>query len=166
MSMVQVNVDEVPSRDERMRPAPRFQPRPTRKVWSLNVLLVDDDQADTSLILNVLRRHPNVSRVHASDAPEVALREMAAGQLRPDLLLLDIHMPRVNGFEFLKALRRLPDMDAVPVVFLTTSGLGDDVMSAMDSSASLYVIKPDTYAELEIRLDGIIARAISGVWGR
>jgi CheY-like chemotaxis protein len=144
----------------------RFEPRPPLRVWSINVLLVEDDAADTSLILNVLKRHPNVSTAHAADAPDIALHQLASGHLRPDLVLLDIHMPRINGFGFLEGLRQIPTMAAVPVVFLTTSCLGKDVVAARHSSASFYLIKPDSYVELQTRLDGVIKRAISGVWSK
>jgi len=154
----------LPSEDEGARRGSR--PQPAQQVWRLNVLLVDDDPADTSLILSVLVRHPGVATARAVDAPVLALRQLLAGYRKPDLVLLDIHMPRIDGFEFLKGLRRLPGMASVPVVFLTTSGLGKDVIAYMGSSASLYVIKPDTFGELQTRLDGIIERAISGVWSK
>jgi CheY-like chemotaxis protein len=138
---------------------------PARRVWSLSVLLVDDDVADTTLILNVLKRHPAVTTAHATNSPEFALRQLAKGQLMtPGLLLLDIHMPRLDGFEFLKALRKIAGMEAVPVVFLTTSGLASDVAKTRDSSASLYVVKPDTYFELQSCLSGVLRRATSGQW--
>jgi CheY-like chemotaxis protein len=155
-----------PPRDARVRRRPRFEPRPVQQVWSINVLLVEDDAADTTLILNVLKRHPNVSTAHAANAPDLALSQLAAGHLNPDLILLDIHMPRMNGFRFLDSLRRIPVMTGVPVVFLTTSGLARDVVEARHCSAAFYVIKPDTYVELQARLDGVIKRAISGVWSK
>ena len=46
-----------------------YEPKAEQRVWSINVLVVDDDAADTSLILNVLKRHPNVSATHAIDEP-------------------------------------------------------------------------------------------------
>jgi CheY-like chemotaxis protein len=138
---------------------------PPRSVWSLNVLLVDDDLADTTLILNVLKRHPNVSNAYATDAPEFALRQLTvSNQIRPDLVLLDIHMPRLDGFEFLQALRRIPTMTRVPVVFLTTSRLASDVMKTKDTSASSYVIKPNSYLELQASLNGVVRAAASGRW--
>src|SRR5271154_5240405 len=82
-------------RGDLARRSPRFEPRPSQHVWSINVLLVEDDAADASLCLNVLKRHPNVSAAHAADAPDVALQQLAAGHLQPDLILLDIHMPRI-----------------------------------------------------------------------
>jgi DNA-binding response OmpR family regulator len=139
-------------------------PRP-RRVWALNVLLVDDDAADTALIMNVLKRHPNVSTALATDAPEFVLRQLRTGrQMKPDLILLDIHMPRVDGFTFLTALRGIPEMAEVPVVFLTTSCLSSDVAKTRGSSALLYVIKPETYLELQSRLNGVLRRAASGQW--
>jgi DNA-binding response OmpR family regulator len=139
-------------------------PRP-RRVWALNVLLVDDDAADTALIMNVLKRHPNVSTALATDAPEFVLRQLRTGrQMKPDLVLLDIHMPRVDGFAFLSALRGIPEMTEVPVVFLTTSCLSSDVAKTRGSSALLYVIKPETYLELQSRLNGVLRRAASGRW--
>ena len=152
------------SRDDVFKLEPRFEPQPPRRIWSLNVLLVDDDAADVSLILNVLKRHPNVSSAHATDAPEFALRQLAAGRLKPDLILLDIHMPRLDGFEFLGALRRIPTMATVPVAFLTTSCLAKDVMAAKSGSASLYIIKPDTYEELQASLNGVLRRAVRSGW--
>ena len=117
---------------------------PAAQFWSLNVLLVEDDAADTSLILDVLKRHPNVSAASAIDAPEEALRKLATTRKKPDLVFVDIHMPRINGFQFLDGMRRIPEMVEVPVVFLTTSGLARDVFEARHSTASLYVVKPDT----------------------
>lgn len=143
-----------------------LESRASQHVWSINILVVEDDPADTSLILNVLRRHPNVSATHATDAPDTALAQLSAGQLDPDLVLLDIHMPRLDGFGFLEGLRRIPSMVGVPVVFLSTSRLARDVIEARHTSASFYVIKPDTYQELQTRLDGVIKRAISGAWSR
>lgn len=142
-------------------PQPRFAPRPESRAWSVNILVVEDDLADTSLILDVLRRHPNVAAAHATDAPDVALHQLSAGQLRPDLVLLDIRMPRLDGFEFLDRLRRIPAMFDTPVVFLTTSALASDVIEARHSSACSYIVKPETYDELKARLDKVIKRVVS-----
>src|SRR5271154_3275741 len=90
----------------------------TARFSGISVLLVDDDPADVSLILGVLKRHPRVSMARATDAPVFALREIEAGRLSADLVLLDIHMPKMDGFEFLEEMRDLPKMAGVPVVFL------------------------------------------------
>jgi len=155
---------DVVQSSERPWPAPQFEPRSPNRTWSLNVLLVDDDIADTCLILNVLRRHPQVSAAHATDAPEFALRQLEMGRLKPDLVLLDIHMPKVSGFTFLQEMRQIPRLAVVPVVFLTTSRLESDVMRAKTATASSYVIKPESYLELQARLNGVVRQAAAGRW--
>jgi DNA-binding response OmpR family regulator len=137
-----------------------------RKPWSLNVVLVEDDAADSSLILGVLERHPEVASSVAFDRPEPALRRIESGHLQPDLILLDLRLPGMDGFSFLKRVRRHPETALTPVVFLTTSRSVRDVEEARSSSAALYVVKPDSYAELQARLDVVIRRAISNAWGR
>jgi DNA-binding response OmpR family regulator len=149
---------------ERQWPGGRFEPRSPNRTWSLSVLLIEDDIADTALILNVLKRHPQVSAAYASDAPEFALRELAVGRLKPDLVLLDIHMPKVSGFTFLGEMRRIPSLMSVPVVFLTTSRMESDVMQAKEATASSYVVKPDTYLDLQARLNGVVRQAAAGRW--
>jgi DNA-binding response OmpR family regulator len=144
----------------------RLEPDPDRVFWSINVLLVEDDEADTEIILNVLKRHPSVSSIHASNEPTVLLKHLAEGQWRPDLILLDVQMPRVNGFMFLEALREIPAMARTPVVFLSGSRLAVDAQRASESTAASYIVKPDTYAELQARLDTVVRRAISGLWRR
>jgi DNA-binding response OmpR family regulator len=159
-----LDVAPSPAGSERPWPASRFEPRSPNRTWSLNVLLVDDDIADTCLILNVLKRHPQVSAAHATDAPEFALRQLEMGRLKADLVLLDIHMPKVSGFTFLQEMRLIPKMAAVPVVFLTTSRLESDVIRARGASASSYVIKPESYFELQARLNGVVRQAAAGRW--
>jgi putative two-component system response regulator len=142
---------------------PLMNRRLRRRVWGLDVLVVDDDAADTALILTALNRNPAVRTARATDAPEFALRQFALnGELRPNLVLLDIHMPRLNGFAFLTAMRRIPTMARVPVVFLTTSCLANDLAQAPESTASLYVLKPNSSSELQARLNGVIALASAG----
>jgi DNA-binding response OmpR family regulator len=125
---------------------------------------VDDDPADTSLILSVLASHPSVASARSVDEPVLALRQLLVGYKQPDLVLLDVHMPRIDGFEVLEGLRRIVGMATVPVVFLTTSGQEKDLLAYSRSSASMYVVKPDTFGELQIRMDGVVERAISGIW--
>jgi CheY-like chemotaxis protein len=138
--------------------------RVAEKRWNINVLLVEDDAADAALIMHALQRHPDVATAYAMDSPMAALRLLASGSLQPDLILLDIRMPVINGFEFVKRLRRNPATFDTPVVFLTTSRLERDVAAARDSSVCLYVVKPESLGDLRARLDVVIKRAKSGAW--
>ena len=144
----------------------RQKPTPAARAWSVYVLLVDDDEADRSLILSALRSDARVRNVQSSDAPDEILFSLAAGRLRPDLILLDIHMPRLTGFKFLEALRGIPAMRSTPVVFLTTSRLARDVEQARESTVNLYIVKPDSFSELKTRLGTLLEQAICGAWSR
>jgi CheY-like chemotaxis protein len=141
-------------------------PQPRSEKWKLGVLLIEDDAADSALVVDVLKRHARVREVRAFDTPEVALFQLARGRLRPDLILLDIQMPRISGFKFLEALDEIPAMNDTPVVMLTTSRLREDVERARRGFVQGYVIKPDSYEELRERLDAVVKQAIDSSWGK
>lgn len=61
---------------------------------------------------------------------------------KPDLILLDWHMPVMNGLEFLKVLRAMPDGDKPKVIFCTTESEMSNIMQAMQAGANEYVMKP------------------------
>ena len=138
--------------DQLLRPESALNPS------GMKVLLVDD-VADTLLIQRALQRHPHVSDVVARNSPTRTLMEISAGRLRPALIFLDISMPGIDGFQFLDAMRKMRKMGEVPVVFITSSAFVRDVGRAIRSSASGYIVKPDSFEELEKQIDQAIRRA-------
>jgi CheY-like chemotaxis protein len=113
---------------------------------SLNLLLVEDDDVAAEAVVRGLQKHaPDCSVVIAEDGVE-ALR-ILQGQHpdrrieRPYLVLLDINMPRMNGFEFLRALRSDGDLRRTVVFVLTTSGTATDRARAYDESVAGYIVK-------------------------
>ncbi|MBI1200421.1 MAG: response regulator [Phenylobacterium sp.] len=146
---------------DELAPSPRrARARTTETPWTLSVLTVDDDDADASLITEALRRNERVRHTCSASEPDRALDDLVHGQLRPDLILLDIQMPRVDGFTFLRALREVPWMARTPVVFLTTSGYERDVKRAGQTDAAGYIVKPDTFREMRERIDDVIDRFV------
>jgi DNA-binding response OmpR family regulator len=131
---------------------------PSSNSPGMRILLVEDDFADTQLIQRALHRHPHVSEVVARNSPARTLMELSSGRIRPALVFLDISMPGMNGFQFLDAMRKIRIMDDTPVVFLTSSAFVSDVGRAIRSSARDYIVKPDTFEELESKLDVAIRR--------
>ncbi len=114
----------------------------------LNILLVEDDEVD---VMNVRRafakshiRHPLFV---AGDGLE-ALEKLRSGEIPSDrrLVLLDLNMPRMNGIEFLRALREDPQLAPIPVVVLTTSNDERDRIDAYDLNVAGYLLKPVTFA--------------------
>ena len=119
----------------------------TAAARAINILLVDDDEVD---VLNVRRafargRITNALWV-AGDGIE-ALRMLRGGEVPAArrLILLDINMPRMNGIEFLRALRQDPALQAIPVVVLTTSNDDRDRVEAYRLNVAGYLLKPVTF---------------------
>jgi len=107
-----------------------------------DVLLVEDDEADALLIEDALlaRGARNLTQVQDGVAGLDYLRDTA--KPRPDLIVLDLNMPRMNGRELLAVIKQDPDLRTIPVVVLTTSSAPDDVTGAYREHANAYVTKP------------------------
>lgn len=112
------------------------------------VLLVEDSQVDAHLTRAALEENRFAVAVHhVSDGVE-ALAYLRGEQspvpdtARPDLILLDLNMPRMNGREFLTAMKADPALSDIPVVILTTSDVEQDVVASYRLGAAGYVTKP------------------------
>jgi CheY-like chemotaxis protein len=116
-------------------------------VRSLQILVVDDDDADALMISEALENaetRATVERVaDGQEALEYLRREGGFHHAqRPDLILLDLNMPRMDGRETLAAIKNDDRLKAIPVVILTTSGAAPDIMSSYEHRANAYVTKP------------------------
>jgi CheY-like chemotaxis protein len=115
---------------------------------ALNILLVEDDEVD---VMNVQRAF---ERNHLKNALFVAgngldALEMLRGSRMPKdrrLILLDLNMPKMNGIEFLEALRADPELSSTPVVVLTTSNDDQDKLDAYTFNVAGYMLKPVTFS--------------------
>jgi CheY-like chemotaxis protein len=113
----------------------------------LSVLVVEDDDADTYLIARALEDNPAVGTMfHARDGIE-ALAMVERGEVTPDLALIDLHMPRMDGFGLLFAFAGRSGAD-FPMVVLTSSSSPSDAIRSRLRSAIRVVTKPDTVAEM------------------
>jgi CheY-like chemotaxis protein len=114
-----------------------------------DVLLVEDDIADAMLIQDALtdRGARNLTQVEDGVAALEYLRDR--GNPRPDLIVLDLNMPRMNGREFLAIVKEDEELQTIPIVVLTTSAAPDDVTGAYKHHANAYVTKPVNLAEFE-----------------
>ena len=108
-----------------------------------DVLLVEDDPADAVLIREALRDHA-AARVVARAEDGIAALELLRDptQRRPDLIVLDLNMPRMNGSEVLEVLKSDDELKLIPVVVLTTSSAPEDIRDAYQRHANAYVTKP------------------------
>ena len=109
------------------------------------ILLVDDSEVDVELALIALQQTQLASVVEvARDGDEVLawIPRWEAGEPTPAVILVDINMPRVDGLEVVRQLKRHPSLRVIPVVMLTSSSLSRDVTAAYLAGANSYIIKP------------------------
>lgn len=114
----------------------------------LHVVMIDDDREDAFLVRRAFNKlHSRVSFDHVLDSATFVAtlgRSGQPAQARADVILLDINMPRVNGFEVLKTLRATRDFDGAKVIMLTTSESEEDRSEAMRLGADDFMSKPST----------------------
>ena len=108
------------------------------------ILVVDDSRTALFMVTTILRKE-RYELVTASDG-EQAL-EVAAAEL-PDLILMDVIMPRKTGFEACRELKRREDTKLIPVILVTTRGEGENVEAGFQSGCNDYVTKPINAQEL------------------
>jgi CheY-like chemotaxis protein len=116
-------------------------------VRSLQILVVDDDDADALMICEALEMAETETRVRRVVDGQEALDYLRrkgrfADACRPDLILLDLNMPRMDGRETLAAIKADDEFKAIPVVILTTSGATPDIVASYQHRANAYVTKP------------------------
>lgn len=113
----------------------------------IDILLVEDDKGDVLLTKKALANGKLANTLTvAKDGLEAMsiLRQQGdyADAPRPDLILLDLNMPRMDGAEVLAAIKADQDLRSIPVVILTTSDSHQDVLKSYDGQASCYITKP------------------------
>lgn len=113
----------------------------------MQILVVDDDPRINELIrYNLERNHYKV--ITASDGVDAL---QLARRLRPDLIILDVMLPGLDGYEICREIRRDPDTAAIPIIMLSARGLEIDKVLAFESGADDYVTKPFSPRELIAR---------------
>jgi len=113
----------------------------------IEVLLVEDDPGDVLMTREAFEEHKVRNRLtvvsDGADALAYVRREGEfADAIRPDLILLDLNLPKRDGREVLKELKTDPDLREIPIVVLTTSSAESDVLASYQLYANAYVTKP------------------------
>lgn len=124
--------------------------KPVAAGYPFDILLVEDDPADALLITStLLDRGPGRAIAQVDDGVAALERLRDPDCSRPDLIVMDLNMPRMGGRELLAILKADQELRVIPVVVLTTSNAPDDIVAAYSQHANAYITKP-------INLDGFV----------
>jgi CheY-like chemotaxis protein len=118
-----------------------------------NILVVDDDDFQHKLIGKLLEKK-NYHLVFASSGAE-ALNMMRKAQ--PDLILMDIMMPDMDGMETMRTLKAIPNLAKIPVIMITGKSEGKVVSDSLKAGAADFVVKPFDQATLIAKMDHALA---------
>lgn len=114
------------------------------------ILLVEDNPVDLDLTLRAFRRKGFTNQIQVARDGEEALAFMdrwAAGEPWPAVILLDIHLPKINGLEVLRAFKAHERFRRIPVVVLTSSREDRDLKAAYDLGVNSYIEKPVSFSK-------------------
>lgn len=118
-----------------------------RTVKPIEILLIEDSPSDASLTIKKLKTAKVVNNLHWIEDGETAMEFLRqegefASAPRPDLILLDLNLPAMDGREVLSEVKSDPNLKLIPVVILTTSAEEEDVLRAYNLNANCYLTKP------------------------
>lgn len=114
---------------------------------SLRILLIEDDTIEVMKLKRaIIKLEMNHHLIEAEDG-EKALDILKTIEVLPDIIFLDLNMPKINGIEFLKILKEDAVLRYLPTVILTTSNNRKDVLECYKHSVAGYIIKPLKYDE-------------------
>ena len=113
----------------------------------IEILLIEDSPDDADLTVDVLREGRIYNRVTVIEDGVEAMAYLRregrhASAIRPDLILLDLNLPRKNGREVLAEIKQDPELRRIPVVVMTSSDDEKDILSAYNNHVNCYVTKP------------------------
>ena len=123
---------------------------------SINKVLVADDQLYIQVFVErVFKKEFNFTIFKASNGVEALTRY---DENKPDIIFLDVSMPQMNGFDFLKELRNVRNDKTTPVVIMTANRNSQLFSSIIQLGITDYLLKPFTYASLKDRMIDIISK--------
>lgn len=126
----------------------------------VHILLIEDNPGDVRLTLEALRDGKISNQVSVTRDGEEAIdflrrRGDHSGAERPDLVLLDLNLPRKDGREVLEEVKTDPELHRIPVIVLTTSSADRDILLSYDLHANCYIKKPIEYDEFMNAVRGL-----------
>jgi CheY-like chemotaxis protein len=126
----------------------------------VEILFVEDNPGDVRLIQEILREARVNHTLTVAEDGEAALfiikKAVSSGARLPDLILLDLNLPKKRGLEVLNEIKQDPHLKDIPVVILTSSRDGDDILAGYALNINAYVTKPVNYDQFLNAVNGIV----------
>lgn len=122
----------------------------------MNILFIEDDAIETMKFQRTLSKLESKHTLIEAKNGEDALAILESGKSLPDIILLDLNMPRMNGLEFLSILKGHEKIKYLPTVVLTTSENRDDLLECYKVGIAGYIIKPLKYEDYESKLRTVL----------
>jgi CheY-like chemotaxis protein len=121
-------------------------------IKSIEILLVEDSPSDADLAIEALGEGKIMNHVHWVEDGVQALnflrrKDPYFGVPRPDLILLDLNLPKKSGIEVLAEVKEDPDLKQIPVVILSTSSAQEDIHKSYNLHANCYITKPVDFGQ-------------------
>jgi DNA-binding response OmpR family regulator len=118
------------------------------------ILIAEDERDIRDLVAFTLRfaGHEVFAAANGEEAVELA------PNVNPDLIIMDVRMPRMTGYEACKVMKASPDLKDIPVVFLTARGQESEIQQGLDAGAEEYLLKPFAPDQLTSRVKAILAK--------
>lgn len=118
------------------------------------ILIAEDERDIRDLVAFTLRfaGHEVFAAANGEEAVELAPK------VSPDLILMDVRMPRMTGYEACKVMKANPDLRDIPVVFLSAKGQESEIQQGLDVGAEAYLLKPFAPDQLTARVKEILAK--------
>ena len=116
------------------------------------ILIVDDNETNRDILVTRLSKH-GYETLQAADGEEALA---SVSQHRPDLMLLDVEMPKLDGFEVCRRLKKDPTMPFMPIILCTARAASQDVVTELDAGADEYLTKPIDQAALVARVRSML----------
>jgi CheY-like chemotaxis protein len=142
------------------------------KKQPINILLAEDSAAHVEIVRRMLKDFPVANRLFLAKDGQEALdflfRKGACSDLeaspRPDLILLDLQLPKVDGLGVLRRIKKDDGVKRIPVVVLTTSDDNSDITAAYVQGAGSYLVKPANFEKFDKLLDAVCSYWL--IWNR
>ncbi len=118
-------------------------------------ILIAEDERDIRELVSFTLRYAGHEVVAASNGEEAVA---AAQQEMPDLILMDVRMPRMTGYEACKKIKADPHTEEIPVVFLSAKGQDSEIRDGMEAGADEYLLKPFAPSELTEKVAELLVK--------